>query len=139
MINPIVEMDGDEMTRVLWSLIKEELIEPFVELNTLYFDLGLKNRDKTDDAVTTQAAEAIKEHHVGVKCATITPNAARQEEYNLKKLYKSIACSRCHSSTHIIDISYIKIFNFTESYFIINFQLIIVIFLNMNIFFSIFI
>ena len=89
MINPIVEMDGDEMTRVLWSLIKEELIEPFVELNTLYFDLGLKNRDKTDDAVTTQAAEAIKEHHVGVKCATITPNAARQEEYNLKKLYKS--------------------------------------------------
>ena len=89
MTNPIVEMDGDEMTRVLWSLIKEELIEPFVELNTLYFDLGLKNRDETDDAVTTQAAEAIKEHHVGVKCATITPNAARQEEYNLKKLYKS--------------------------------------------------
>ena len=89
MQNPIVEMDGDEMTRVIWKMIKENLIEPYVELNTKYFDLGLEHRDETGDAVTTEAAEAIKECHVGVKCATITPNAARQEEYNLKELYKS--------------------------------------------------
>ena len=89
MTNPIVEMDGDEMTRILWGLIKDKLIEPYVELNTLYFDLGLEHRKETDDAVTTQAAEAIKEHHVGVKCATITPNEARREEYNLTTLFKS--------------------------------------------------
>ncbi|MDR2047208.1 MAG: NADP-dependent isocitrate dehydrogenase [Clostridiales bacterium] len=89
MKNPVVEMDGDEMTRVLWRQIKEILIEPFVELNTEYYDLGLKCRDATDDAVTHAAAEAIKEHKVGVKCATITPNAERVKEYGLKKMWKS--------------------------------------------------
>ena len=75
MTHPVVEMDGDEMTRVLWQMIKEELLLPFVELRTDYYDLGLPNRDATDDRVTTEAVEAIKRHHVGVKCATITPNA----------------------------------------------------------------
>lgn len=89
MTNPIVELDGDEMTRVLWRMIKQELIEPFVELKTEYYDLGLENRDVTRDAVTTEAAEAIKRHHVGVKCATITPNAQRVEEYNLHEMWKS--------------------------------------------------
>ena len=88
-MKPIVEMDGDEMTRILWGMIKEQLIEPFVQLETEYYDLGLKNRDATDDAVTTQAAEAIKRLHVGVKCATITPNAQRVEEYGLKQMWKS--------------------------------------------------
>ena len=86
---PIVEMDGDEMTRILWAGIKERLILPFVELNSEYYDLGLTNRDRTDDQVTIEAAEAIKRHHVGVKCATITPNAQRVEEYKLKKMWKS--------------------------------------------------
>lgn len=89
MTNPIVEMDGDEMTRVLWQMIKDRLILPFVDLNTEYYDLGLVNRDETDDQITLQAAEAIKKWHVGVKCATITPNDARVKEYNLKKMYKS--------------------------------------------------
>jgi isocitrate dehydrogenase len=89
MTNPIVEMDGDEMTRILWAQIKEILIEPFIDLKTEYYDLGLKNRDETDDAVTFAAAEAIKRHKVGVKCATITPNAERVKEYNLKKMWKS--------------------------------------------------
>lgn len=89
MTNPIVELDGDEMTRVLWRMIKRELIEPFVELRTEYYDLGLENRDATRDAVTTEAAEAIKRHHVGVKCATITPNAQRVEEYGLHEMWKS--------------------------------------------------
>jgi isocitrate dehydrogenase len=89
MTNPVVEMDGDEMTRILWAQIKEILLEPFVDLKTEYYDLGLKNRDETDDAVTFAAAEAIKRHKVGVKCATITPNAERVKEYNLKKMWKS--------------------------------------------------
>lgn len=89
MTHPVVEMDGDEMTRVLWQMIKEELLLPFVELHTDYYDLGLPNRDATDDRVTTEAAEAIKRHHVGVKCATITPNAQRMEEYHLKQMWKS--------------------------------------------------
>ncbi len=89
MTNPIVEMDGDEMTRILWKSIKEELLEPFVELKTLYFDLGMRYRNETDDRVTVDAANACKEHHVAVKCATITPNAARVKEYDLKKMYKS--------------------------------------------------
>ncbi|MDU0940048.1 MAG: NADP-dependent isocitrate dehydrogenase [Clostridiales bacterium] len=89
MVNPVVEMDGDEMTRVLWALIKKELLEPFIDLNTEYYDLGLVYRDETDDEVTTAAAEAIKKHRVGVKCATITANLARQEEYDLKKLHRS--------------------------------------------------
>ena len=89
MPNPIAELDGDEMTRILWGMIKDELILPFVELNTEYYDLGLKNRDATDDRVTAEAAAAIKRLRVGVKCATITPNAGRMEEYRLKRLYKS--------------------------------------------------
>jgi isocitrate dehydrogenase len=89
MNTPVVEMDGDEMTRVLWKMIKEELISPFVDLQTVYFDLGLKNRDATDDAVTTEAAKAVKKYHVGIKCATITPNADRVREYGLRRMYKS--------------------------------------------------
>ena len=89
MTRPIVEMDGDEMTRILWADIKRELLEPFVALNTEYYDLGLPHRDETDDAVTAAAAEAIKKWHVGVKCATITPNAQRMEEYHLKKQWRS--------------------------------------------------
>ncbi len=89
MITPIVEMDGDEMTRILWTWIKEILIEPFVELKTEYYDLGLPFRDKTDDKVTEDSAVATKKYGVAVKCATITPNAQRVEEYNLKKMYKS--------------------------------------------------
>ena len=89
MQNPIVEMDGDEMTRILWKQIKEELLEPFVSLNTEYYDLGLKHRDETDDQVTIDAANATKRLGVAVKCATITPNAQRVEEYGLKKMWKS--------------------------------------------------
>ena len=89
MKNPIVEMDGDEMTRVIWKMIKDELIEPFVALNTEYYDLGLVNREATDDAVTKQAAEALKRVGVGVKCATITPNQKRMEEYHLSRMYPS--------------------------------------------------
>ncbi len=89
MKTPLVEMDGDEMTRVLWQWIKEILIEPFVELKTEYYDLGLKERDKTDDSVTVNAALATKKYGVAVKCATITPNVQRVEEYGLKKMWKS--------------------------------------------------
>ena len=89
MTNPIAELDGDEMTRILWKQIKEIVLEPFLELNTEYYDLGLKNRDETDDAVTLEAAKAIKRLKVGVKCATITPNTARMDEYKLKRMYKS--------------------------------------------------
>lgn len=89
MVNPIVEMDGDEMTRVIWQMIKDELLSPFVELNTEYYDLGLKSRDDSDDKVTVDAANAIKKYHVGVKCATITANPQRVEEYNLKQMLPS--------------------------------------------------
>ncbi|HPD00578.1 MAG TPA: NADP-dependent isocitrate dehydrogenase [Acetivibrio sp.] len=86
---PLVEIDGDEMTRILWKMIKENLLEPYIELNTKYYDLGLVNRDRTDDQVTIDSANDIKKYGVGVKCATITPNAQRVEEYNLKKMWKS--------------------------------------------------
>lgn len=89
MKTPLVEMDGDEMTRVLWKMIKDELILPFVDLKSVYYDLGLPNRDKTDDQVTKDAAQAAKAYGVAVKCATITPNAQRMEEYHLKEMYKS--------------------------------------------------
>ena len=89
MKTPLVEMDGDEMTRILWSMIKDELIRPFVDLKTEYYDLGLPKRDETDDRVTVDAANAIRKYGVGVKCATITPNPARVDEYKLKKMYKS--------------------------------------------------
>ena len=88
-MNTIVEMDGDEMTRIIWRMIKDELLSPFVELNTEYYDLGLKHRDETNDQVSIDAGEACKKYHVGVKCATITPNAQRVEEYNLKEMWKS--------------------------------------------------
>ncbi|HHY25030.1 MAG TPA: NADP-dependent isocitrate dehydrogenase, partial [Clostridiaceae bacterium] len=86
---PIVEIDGDEMTRVIWKMIKELLLEPYIELKTEYYDLGLKKRDETDDNITVEAANAIKKYGVGVKCATITPNAERVKEYNLKEMWKS--------------------------------------------------
>lgn len=86
---PLVEIDGDEMTRIIWKMIKDFLLEPYIELNTEYYDLGLTERDATDDRVTVEAAEAIKKYGVGVKCATITPNAQRVEEYDLKKMWKS--------------------------------------------------
>lgn len=89
MKTPLVEMDGDEMTRVLWKWIKEILIEPYVELKTEYYDLGLENRNATDDKVTVESALATKKYGVAVKCATITPNAARMSEYNLKEMWKS--------------------------------------------------
>ena len=89
MTTPLVEMDGDEMTRILWKMIKEELILPFVDLKTEYYDLGLEKRDETNDQITIDAAEATKKYGVAVKCATITPNAARVEEYHLKEMWKS--------------------------------------------------
>lgn len=89
MPNPIAELDGDEMTRIMWAMIKDELIKPFVELNTEYYDLSIQNRENTKDQVTMEAAEAIKRLKVGVKCATITPNLQRQQEYHLTKLWRS--------------------------------------------------
>ena len=89
MITPLVEMDGDEMTRILWKMIKDELILPFVDLKREYYDLGLKHRDETDDKVTVESANATKRLGVAVKCATITPNAARVKEYDLKEMWKS--------------------------------------------------
>ncbi len=89
MPNPIAELDGDEMTRIIWAMIKDELIKPFVELNTEYYDLSIQNRENTKDQVTVEAAEAIKRLKVGVKCATITPNLQRQQEYHLTNLWRS--------------------------------------------------
>ena len=89
MTTPLVEMDGDEMTRILWADIKELLLTPYIDLNTEYYDLGLRHRDDTDDKVTLDAAYATKKYGVAVKCATITPNAQRVEEYNLKEMWKS--------------------------------------------------
>ena len=89
MTTPLVEMNGDEMTRVIWDMIKEELLNPFIDLKTEYYDLGIEYRNETDDKVTVEAAEAIKKYGVGVKCATITPNADRVKEYNLKEMWKS--------------------------------------------------
>jgi len=86
---PIAELDGDEMTRVIWAMVKRDLIEPFVELKLERYDLFLPERDRTDDAVTVEAAKAIQRHGVGVKCATITPDAARVKEYGLKKAWPS--------------------------------------------------
>ncbi|MBQ9983094.1 MAG: NADP-dependent isocitrate dehydrogenase [Lachnospiraceae bacterium] len=89
MTTPLVEMDGDEMTRILWKMIKDELLEPFIDLKTEYYDLGLEYRNETNDQVTIDSAEATKKYGVAVKCATITPNAARMTEYNLKEMWKS--------------------------------------------------
>ncbi|WP_337188658.1 NADP-dependent isocitrate dehydrogenase [Phenylobacterium sp.] len=87
--NPVVDLDGDEMTRIIWKLIKEKLILPYLDLQIEYYDLGMENRDATDDQVTIDAAEAIKRHGVGIKCATITPDEARVKEFDLKKMWKS--------------------------------------------------
>ena len=87
--NPIVELDGDEMTRIIWSFIKEQLILPYIDVDIKYYDLSIQNRDATDDQITVDAAEAIKKYNVGIKCATITPDEARVEEFGLKKMWKS--------------------------------------------------
>src|SRR6187399_1547068 len=87
--NPVVEIDGDEMTRIIWQLIKDKLIRPYLDVDLLYFDLGIENRDKTEDRVTVEAGEAVKRVGVGVKCATITPDEARVKEFGLKKMWKS--------------------------------------------------
>jgi isocitrate dehydrogenase len=87
--NPVVELDGDEMTRIIWDLIKKKLVLPYLDVNLLYYDLSIENRDATEDKVTVEAAEAIKKYGVGVKCATITPDEARVKEFNLKKMWKS--------------------------------------------------
>ena len=87
--NPVVELDGDEMTRVIWKTIKEKLILPYLEIDIKYFDLGIENRDLTNDEVTVASAEAIKKYNVGIKCATITPDEARVKEFNLKQMWKS--------------------------------------------------
>ena len=87
--NPVVELDGDEMTRIIWKLIKEKLIHPYLDIDLKYYDLGIESRDATDDRITVEAAEAIKRYGVGVKCATITPDEARVEEFGLKRMYRS--------------------------------------------------
>src|SRR5437660_1741147 len=87
--NPVVDLDGDEMTRIIWKLINDKLIRPYLDLELVYFDLGMEHRDETEDRVTIEAAEAIKEIGVGVKCATITPDEARVKEFHLKKMWKS--------------------------------------------------
>ena len=87
--NPVVEMDGDEMTRIIWQLIKDKLIHPYLDINLLYYDLSVQKRDETDDQITIDAANKTKEVGVAVKCATITPDEARVKEFNLKKMWRS--------------------------------------------------
>ena len=87
--NPVVELDGDEMTRIIWQFIKDRLIHPYLDVDLKYYDLGIEHRDATDDQVTVDAANAIKQYGVGVKCATITPDEARVEEFGLKKMWVS--------------------------------------------------
>ena len=87
--NPVVELDGDEMTRIIWKFIKDKLILPYLEVDIKYYDLGMEHRDATSDQVTIDAAEAIKKYSVGIKCATITPDEARVKEFNLKQMWKS--------------------------------------------------
>src|ERR1700719_1849427 len=87
--NPVVELDGDEMTRIIWQFIKDQLILPYLDIDLKYYDLSIENRDKTNDQVTVDAANAIKQYGVGVKCATITPDEARVEEFKLKKMWRS--------------------------------------------------
>ena len=88
-VNPVVDIDGDEMTRIIWKFIKDRLILPYLDINIDYYDLGVENRDATSDQVTIDAANAILKHGVGVKCATITPDEARVKEFNLKQMWKS--------------------------------------------------
>ncbi|MDP7546585.1 MAG: isocitrate/isopropylmalate family dehydrogenase, partial [Alphaproteobacteria bacterium] len=86
---PVVELDGDEMTRIIWAFIKEKLILPYLDIDLKYYDLGIEKRDETDDQITIDCAEAIKQYGVGVKCATITPDEQRVEEFNLKSMWRS--------------------------------------------------
>ena len=88
-VNPVVELDGDEMTRIIWATIKNKLILPYLDLDLKYYDLGMEHRDATDDQVTVDAAEAIKKYHVGIKCATITPDESRVKEFGLKQMWRS--------------------------------------------------
>src|SRR5271154_3414877 len=88
-VTPVVEMDGDEMTRIIWAFIKEKLILPYLDIDLKYYDLGIEKRDETDDQITVDSANAIKKYGVGVKCATITPNGARVKKFNLKKMWRS--------------------------------------------------
>jgi len=88
-MNPVVELDGDEMTRIIWQYIKDTLILPYLDIDLKYYDLSIENRDATDDQVTIDSANAIKQYGVGVKCATITPDEARVKEFGLKKMWKS--------------------------------------------------
>ena len=92
----VVELDGDEMTRIIWQFIKDKLINPYLDVDLEYYDLSIEHRDATEDQVTIDAANAIKEHGVGVKCATITPDEARVEEFGLKKMWKSRWACGCH-------------------------------------------
>ena len=94
--SPVVELDGDEMTRVIWAMIKERLIFPHLEIDLKYYDLGIEQRDATDDTITVEAAEAIKRYGVGVKCATITPDEARVKEFSLRKMWPSPKIGRAH-------------------------------------------
>ena len=87
--NPVVEMDGDEMTRVIWEFIKDKLILPYIDVDIKYYDLGVKSRDNSEDQITIDSAEAVKKYGVGIKCATITPDEERVEEFNLKKMWRS--------------------------------------------------
>ena len=87
--SPVVEIDGDEMTRIIWKFIKEQLILPYIDVKLFYYDLGIESRDKTDDQITVDAANAIKKYNVGIKCATITPDEQRVEEFSLSRMYKS--------------------------------------------------
>ena len=87
--NPVVELDGDEMTRIIWGFIREKLILPYLDIELEYYDLGIESRDKTDDQITIDSAHAIQKHGVGVKCATITPDEARVEEFDLKSMWRS--------------------------------------------------
>jgi len=87
--NPVVELDGDEMTRIIWSFIKDKLINPYLNLDIKYYDLGMESRDKSNDQITIDSANAIQQHGVGIKCATITPDEARVEEFKLKKMWRS--------------------------------------------------
>ena len=87
--NPIIELDGDEMTRIIWKFIKEKLVLPFLDIDLHYYDLGIEERDRTNDKITVEAAQAIKKYGVGVKCATITPDEARVEEFKLKEMWRS--------------------------------------------------
>ena len=98
-VNPVVEMDGDEMTRIIWAFIKDQLILPYLDIDLKYYDLSIQQRDATDDQITIDAAEATKRYGVGVKCATITPDEDRVEEFGLKKMWRSPNASRSSSPT----------------------------------------